>query len=81
MVGEAVQLSVAVALGNDTFALQPLVKSSMFGGQVMVGACVSLIVTLKEHVAELLAASVARNVTTVVVPPPKKTEPERGPVI
>ena len=49
----------------------------MFAGQVIVGACVSLTVTVKEQVAELLAASVARKVTDVL--PKAKNEPEAAP--
>ena len=43
----------------------------------MDGNCVSLTVTVKEQVAELFAASVARKVTLVV--PTAKEEPEAAP--
>ena len=48
----------------------------MFAGHVMVGGCVSLIVTVKLHVAVFVAASVAVHVTVVV--PFGKNDPDAG---
>jgi hypothetical protein len=48
----------------------------MFAGQLIVGGCVSLMVTVKEQFAVLPAASVAVQVTVVV--PLAKLEPEAG---
>lgn len=48
----------------------------MFVGHVIDGACVSLTVTEKEHVAVFIDASVAVHVTVVV--PTGKVEPEAG---
>ena len=48
----------------------------MFAGQVMLGACVSLIVTVKEHAAVLPDESVAVQVTLLV--PLLKELPEAG---
>jgi hypothetical protein len=48
----------------------------MFAGQVIVGAFVSLTVTVKLQLASLLAASLTVQVT--VVTPLGKTEPDEG---
>jgi hypothetical protein len=48
----------------------------MFAGHVIDGACVSLTVTEKEHVAVFIDASVVVHVTVVV--PTGKVEPEAG---
>jgi len=48
----------------------------MLAGQVMVGACVSLIVTLNEQLPVLLDASDTEHVTVVL--PLGKVEPEGG---
>ena len=77
--GEAVQLSVAEAFANETFAphCPAAVPWLMLAGQVMPGAWVSLIVTVNEQVDELPEKSCARKVTAVV--PTAKKEPEAGP--
>ena len=63
------QLSLAVAVANVVTDAQLLgsVFFTMLGGQTMLGACTSLIVTRKEQVVLRPAASVARQ-TTVVTP-------------
>jgi len=48
----------------------------ILAGQVMVGACVSLTVTVNEQLAVLLDASVTEQLTVVV--PFGKVEPEAG---
>jgi hypothetical protein len=48
----------------------------IFAGQVIVGFCVSLTVTVNEQVPELLAASVTEQLTVVV--PFWKAEPAGG---
>ena len=48
----------------------------MFAGHVTVGACVSLTVTVNEHVPVFDAASVAVHVTVVV--PIANVEPDAG---
>ena len=79
IVGEAVQLSVAVAFGKVATAVHaPAAAGSVTdAGQVTTGACVSVTVTAKEQDALLLAASVARKVTLVV--PTGNEEPEVRP--
>jgi hypothetical protein len=61
------QLSVAVG-ANVTWAVQAprSVLTATFAGQVICGSSVSLTVTVKVQLAELLAASVALQVTVVV---------------
>ncbi len=79
MVGEAVQLSDAVALLYVTFAPHcPAALNMVRGaGQLIDGACVSLTVTVKEQDAALDDASVALKVT--IVEPTLKNEPDAGP--
>jgi hypothetical protein len=48
----------------------------MFAGQVMVGGCVSLIVTVNEQLALLFDESTTLQVTVVV--PTGKLEPDAG---
>src|SRR5512137_415865 len=64
------QLSFVVGVVNapGTTALQPaaFVLIVTLAGQVIVGACVSMTVTLKEHVVELLLWSTTLQVTVVV---------------
>ena len=71
------QLSVAVGV-NVTTAVQTFgsVFLVILAGQVMVGACVSLTVTVNEQVDEV-PSSLRPGATTVVVPTGKK-EPEAG---
>src|SRR5712692_11450001 len=78
-VGAGVQLSVAVGGVKVTTAVQTFgsVLLVMFAGQApIVGACVSLTVTVKLHMAVLLDESVAVQVT--VVKPFWKVEPAAG---
>ena len=79
IVGDAVQLSVAVASAKVTTAVHaPAAAGSVTdAGQAITGACVSVTTTAKEQVALLPAASVARKVTLVV--PSGKVEPEASP--
>ena len=76
MVGLASQLSVAVAAkltGTNRSTAQPI---ATLAGQTMLGASVSLTVTVKEQELELSEESVAVHVT--VVTPLEKVEPEAG---
>lgn len=71
------QLSDAVTLKVTTFEHCPVVVVvTIFAGQVTVGACVSLIFTVNEQLAELPCASVTEQFTVVV--PFGKVEPEGG---
>ena len=64
MVGEAVQLSEAVALKLRTLRHSPEPRlTTILLGQVMIGAILSSIVTAAEQVAELPEASVAVKMT------------------
>jgi hypothetical protein len=71
-------LSVTVGSANVTTAVHTL--GSVFfvigNGQVTVGGCVSLMVTVNEQFAELLLASLTEQLT--VVTPLLKVEPEAG---
>ncbi len=74
---EAEQLSEAVAAKVTVAEIWPTsAVTEMFDGQVIVGAWVSLTVTVKEQVAVLPAPSVAVAVTVVV--PRLKVEPDAG---
>ena len=50
----------------------------MFAGHVTVGACVSLIVTVNEHVPSGLFADVSLAVHVTVVVPIGKADPDAG---
>jgi hypothetical protein len=72
------QLSVTVGSANVTTAVQTF-GSVLFvigAGQVTVGGCVSLTVTVKEQLAELLLASLTEQLT--VVTPFWKVVPDAG---
>ena len=68
MLGDAVQLSVAVASEKDTFAPHwfAVLPCVIFAGQLIAGCIMSITITSKEQVDWLLAASVAVSVTRVV---------------
>ena len=71
------QLSVATAAAYVIVREQePAIFPDTFAGQLMLGACVSFTVTVKEQVVVLPAASVAVAVTVVV--PTLKAAPEAG---
>ena len=76
------QLSVAVGLGYVTVAAQVFgfVPTDWFGGQVIVGDCVSTTVIVKEHWAVLagIEASEARKTTVCV--PGARVAPLAGPL-
>lgn len=60
------QLSVAVAANVATAPLGQVGSNVLFAGQVMVGGCASLTVTVNWQLALLFDASVAVQVTVVV---------------
>src|SRR6185503_9192269 len=66
-------VGVNVTMAEQTFASVFLV---ILAGQVTVGACVSLTVMVNEHVDEV--PSSLRPVTTTVVVPTGKNDPEAG---
>ena len=71
------QLSAAVAVKVTVLEHCPIAAGiTMFAGQLTVGACVSLTVTVKEQLDELPCASVTAQLTVVV--PFGKVEPEGG---
>jgi hypothetical protein len=71
-------LSVAVAVNVTLLLLQrpESVLAAMFDGQVITGACVSLIVTVNEQFAVLAEVSVAVQLTVLV--PIRKVDPDDG---
>ncbi len=83
MVGEESQLSVAVGVLYVTAAVHApagRIKEIFSGHTVKTGSSISSMRTVKEQVAELPAASVARNIT-VLMPIGKKVTPEIPPPI
>jgi len=72
------QLSLAAGAAYVTAAEHwpAAVGTAMFAGHVSEGACVSLTVTVKEQLAEFLAASLTVQLT--VVEPFGKVEPDGG---
>ena len=77
--GETVQLSVAVGLAHATLDLAhrpESVLATMFTGQVMEGACVSLMVTVNVQPLVLPLASITMQFTVVM--PTKNVEPLDG---